>query len=36
MKAIKTLFLVLCVFSLCSKVVHHTYRQFHPVAVAAQ
>jgi hypothetical protein len=33
MKTIKSLFLVLCVFSLCSKAVLHTYRHFQPAAV---
>ncbi len=30
MKILKNIVLVLCVCSLCSKVVVHTYRHFHP------
>jgi hypothetical protein len=36
MRTVKSLFLVLCVVSLCSKVAHHTYRHFHPAAVTTQ
>jgi hypothetical protein len=33
MKIVKNIILVLCVCSLCSKVVMHTYRHFHPMPV---
>ena len=36
MKMIKNLFLVLCVFSLCSKVVHNTNRHFYSAAVTTR
>jgi hypothetical protein len=36
MKTIKSLFLVLCLFSLCSKVAHHAYRHFYPTTITTQ
>jgi hypothetical protein len=35
MKTIKSIIFVLCLLSVCSKVSFHTYRHFHPAAVAA-
>jgi hypothetical protein len=34
MKIVKNIILVLCVSSLCSKVVMHTYRHFQPAPAA--
>jgi hypothetical protein len=35
MKALRNIFFILCVLSLCSKVTLHTYRHFLSAAVAA-